>query len=42
MGYVGIEHANEDTDVSLLVRGKMLPAKITKMPFVTTDYFKVT
>lgn len=41
MGYVSIEHANEDTDVSLLVRGKMLPAKITKMPFVATDYFKV-
>ena len=41
MGYVTTEHANEDTDVSLLVRGKLLPAKVTKMPFVPTDYFKV-
>lgn len=40
MGYVQVDHAAENTDVQLSVRGKLLPAKITKMPFVPTDYFK--
>lgn len=38
--YVDIAHATEDTEVLLSVRGKLLPAKVTKMPFVATDYFK--
>jgi aminomethyltransferase len=42
MGYVTTEHANEDTEVMLSVRGKMLQAKVTKMPFVATDYFKAS
>lgn len=40
MGYVTSEHAKEGTDVLLSVRGKFLPAKVTKMPFVRTNYFK--
>mmetsp|Transcript_29770 Transcript_29770/g.49798 ORF Transcript_29770/g.49798 Transcript_29770/m.49798 type:complete len:410 (-) Transcript_29770:196-1425(-) len=40
MGYVATAHAKDGTDVQLSVRGKMLPAKITKTPFVTTSYFK--
>lgn len=40
MGYVHTDHSNEDTEVMLNVRGKMLPAKVTKMPFVPTRYFK--
>ena len=41
MGYVGTDNATEDgTDVMLSVRGKMLPAKITKMPFVECHYYR--
>eukprot|EP00981_Chlorochromonas_danica_P010425 scaffold3227_cov188-Ochromonas_danica.AAC.11 len=40
MGYVDTKHAAEDTEVLLSVRGKMLPAKVTKMPFVPTRYYK--
>lgn len=40
MGYVATEHSAEDTEVLLSVRGKMLPAKVSKMPFVPTRYFK--
>jgi aminomethyltransferase len=40
MGYVATAHAAEDTEIMLSVRGKLLPAKITKLPFVPTDYYK--
>lgn len=34
MGYVAAAHAAPDTSVNLMVRGKALPAKVSKMPFV--------
>lgn len=34
MGYVAAEHAAPDTDISLIVRGKPMPARIVKLPFV--------
>lgn len=41
MGYVATAHAKEGTEVLLSVRGKMLPAQVTKMPFVESHYYKV-
>jgi len=40
MGYVSFEHAKVDTPVNLMIRGKAIPAKVVKMPFVTQSYFK--
>ena len=40
MGFVASEHAKEGTDILLSIRGKKLPATVTKMPFVQTNYFK--
>lgn len=40
MGYVSDEHSKEGTEVMLSVRGKMQPAKVTKMPFLSTNYFR--
>lgn len=40
MGYVEKDFSKIDTDVLVSVRGKMLPAKISNMPFVPTNYFK--
>lgn len=40
MGYVATSFAKEGTDITVALRGKKLPAKITKMPFVQTNYFK--
>jgi aminomethyltransferase len=41
MGYVSTEGAHEEgTSVMLSVRGKMLPAQITKMPFVENNYYR--
>lgn len=40
MGYVSVDHSAEGADVQLSVRGKLLPAKVAKTPFVPTDYFK--
>lgn len=34
MGYVSTAYAKDDTDVTVSVRNKMTPAKVTKMPFV--------
>ena len=34
MGYVAAEHAAPDTDISLIVRGKPMPARVVKLPFV--------
>jgi len=41
MGYVETDSSQEGTAVQLLVRGKLIPAQITKMPFVATSYYKV-
>ncbi len=38
MGYVSIDHAQNGNEVSLLVRGKALPARVAKLPFVTPGY----
>ncbi len=40
MGYVPIEFAKADTEIGLSVRGKILPAKIAKMPIVPHNYYK--
>lgn len=40
MGYVASAHAAEGTSVQLLVRGKPLPARVVKMPFVPHRYFR--
>lgn len=40
MGYVSAASAEEGTAVNLNVRGKMLPAQISKMPFVETSYYR--
>lgn len=41
MGYVSTEFSADGTEVSVLVRGKVTTAQISKMPFVPTDYYKV-
>jgi len=38
MGYVAIAHAKAGTELELMVRGKPLPAKVVKMPFVPNGY----
>lgn len=40
MGYVDIAHAKAGTPLSVAVRGKMLPATVEKLPFVSHNYFK--
>ncbi len=40
MGYVAAEHAAAGTNLGLLVRGKTLPARVVKMPFVPANYFR--
>jgi aminomethyltransferase len=40
MGYVAIGHAKAETPVSLMVRGKAMPAKVAKMPFVPAGYYR--
>jgi len=40
LGYVDIAYAKPDTPVSLMVRGKPLPAKIVSLPFVSHRYFR--
>ena len=41
MGYVSSSSADIDTAVMLKIRNKMQPAKITKMPFVPSRYYRV-
>lgn len=38
MGYVPTEFAAEGTDITLLVRGRSLPAKVSKTPFIPQRY----
>ncbi|BFZ61624.1 Aminomethyltransferase, mitochondrial [Saitoella coloradoensis] len=40
MGYVKTGYQKIGTELFVKVRGKMRPAKVTKMPFVPTKYFK--
>lgn len=40
MGYVSAEHAAPGSPVNLVVRGKALPAKVAKMPFVPNNYYR--
>lgn len=40
MGYVAAPYAKADTPLSLMVRGKALPAKVAKLPFITKRYAK--
>lgn len=38
--YVDKAHAKAGTELHLVVRGKPQKATVTKMPFVTTTYYK--
>jgi aminomethyltransferase len=40
MGYVATPSAADGTKLSIEVRGKLIPAVVTKMPFVPTRYFR--
>lgn len=40
MGYVHAEHGGTGASLGLVVRGKTLPAKVAKMPFVPAGYFR--
>lgn len=40
MGYVTKEFAKVGTEINLIVRGKLVPAQIEKLPFVPQRYFK--
>ncbi len=40
MGYVSAAHAGLETSLGLMVRGKSLPAKVARMPFVPAGYFR--
>ena len=40
MGYVETAFAKPDTPVTLVVRGKELPARIAAMPFAPHRYFR--
>ena len=40
MGYVAREYAAAGTELAAIVRGKALPARVTKTPFTPNRYFK--
>lgn len=40
MGYIDTEFSKDGTDISVSIRGKMHAAKVSKMPFVPSNYFK--
>lgn len=40
MGYLSPDFAKEGTEVTIKVRNKMQPAVVTKMPFVSTNYYR--
>lgn len=40
MGYVETAYAKAGTEIALVVRGKEIPAKVEKMPFVEQRYFR--
>jgi aminomethyltransferase len=41
MGYVETAHSSLGTSVDLIVRGRRIPARISKLPFITTRYHRV-
>eukprot|EP00931_Biecheleriopsis_adriatica_P105393 TRINITY_DN79952_c0_g1_i1.p1 TRINITY_DN79952_c0_g1~~TRINITY_DN79952_c0_g1_i1.p1 ORF type:complete len:449 (+),score=116.35 TRINITY_DN79952_c0_g1_i1:102-1349(+) len=41
MGYIQKPFNKQGTDLQVVVRGKKYPAKVTKMPFVPTKYYKI-
>jgi len=41
MGYVETALAKNDTDLMIEVRGKKVPTKVAKMPFLPTNYWRV-
>ena len=40
MGYVPPAHAEPDTEIQLIIRGKAMPARVVTMPFVPQNYKK--
>ncbi|MBK9083489.1 MAG: glycine cleavage system aminomethyltransferase GcvT [Rhizobiales bacterium] len=40
MGYVEADHAAPDTPVTLMVRGKPLPARVVALPFVPARFYR--
>lgn len=40
MGYVATPHAADGARLAIDVRGRLVPARVTKMPFVPHRYFK--
>ncbi len=40
MGYVETAYSKVGTEIALIVRGKEIPAKVEKMPFVAQRYFR--
>ncbi|CAG7846960.1 Aminomethyltransferase, mitochondrial; AltName: Full=Glycine cleavage system T protein; Short=GCVT; AltName: Full=Glycine decarboxylase complex subunit T; Flags: Precursor [Serendipita indica DSM 11827] len=40
MGYIATKYSKRDTEVEVEVRGKRRKAKVTKMPFVPTNYWR--
>ncbi len=40
MGYVDSNHATEGAALQLLVRGAARPARIARLPFVPTRYYR--
>jgi aminomethyltransferase len=40
MGYLERKYAEEGTSIGLMVRGKKLPAKVVRMPFVPHRYYR--
>ncbi len=40
MGYVAVDHAAPETAVRLVVRGRPLPARVARMPFVPQRYYR--
>lgn len=41
MGYVTVDQSKVETDVAIEVRGKLIPTKVSSMPFVETNYWRV-
>ena len=37
LGYVDSEYANEGSELNFLIRGKEIPAKIVKLPFINLN-----
>lgn len=42
MGYIDSGYTENGTDIAVSIRGKLHAAKVTKMPFVPANYFKVS